>query len=319
MKVVITRELKQNYMEEIQEAVPDYSFVKATDSDSQEKELIDADILVTFPAVLGVEKIYRAEKVSWIQSWSAGVDTLTKPDVLKYLIGNNIQLTTMSGIHGDVIAEQVMGLIISFSRKLYKCYQQQKNCIWQRPQVSQLAGKTMGIIGLGSVGREIASRAKAFKMTVLGTKRDINNAVENVDKLYSPDELLVLLKESDYVVPAVPLTDETTYMFGHDEFRAMKKTAIFINISRGKVVNEAELIKALEEGMIAGAGLDVFAEEPLPAQSPLYMMENVLITPHFAGIFPDYNKRAVELLIKNLLRYKNGKRLINLVDYNRGY
>ncbi len=143
--------------------------------------------------------------------------------------------------------------------------------------------------------------------------------MECVDELYSNDELLSVLNKADYVVAIVPLTDETTHLFGREEFRAMKETAYFINMARGQVVNEEELIYALEEGWIAGAALDVFEEEPLPADSPLYKLDNVLITPHVGGVHPDYHKKALQVFLSNLERYQQNLELNNLVDYNRGY
>lgn len=319
MKILCTQDLKEEYLEEIKHVVPDAQVVKALDVETQEREIVDSDVLLTFGRFFKMDLLYEANNLRWIQSWSAGVDPFTRPEILKFLIDNEIKLTTTSGIHANVIAEQVIGFMVSFSRQLYRFYEQQKNQQWQKVRVDQLEGRTLAVIGTGSIGQEIAARGKAFKMRTIGVKRDTSKPVEYIDELYSPDELFTVLRQADYVVVIVPLTDETSQMFGVDEFRAMKNTAYFINMARGGVVDEKALISALQNGWIAGAGLDVFEKEPLPADSPLYKLDNVLITPHTAGIFPDYNKKATEVFVDNLKRYKEGRKLINLVDYNKGY
>lgn len=303
----------------IKKEMPTAEVVRAVDVKAKEREIRDCQIIAAGGSGIPTDILKTAENLQWIQAWSAGVNHFTKPDLVQFLIDNNIKLTTTSGIHGNIIAEHVMGMVISFSRSLMQLYQQQKNNVWRKIKVSQLEGKTMAVIGVGSIGLEIAERAKAFKMKTIGIKRTVNNSLPYIDELYSNDELLTVLNRSDYVVVTLPLTDETTAMFSEDEFNAMKKTAYFINIGRGQVVDEEEMILALEEGKIAGAGLDVFEKEPLPGDSPLYRLDNVLLTPHISGVFPDYNKKAVKVFIDNLNRYKQGKELINLVDYNRGY
>ncbi|MCG8514151.1 MAG: D-2-hydroxyacid dehydrogenase [Halanaerobiales bacterium] len=319
MKILLAQDLKDSYYQSIYEVWPGCRIVKALDFVSQKREIGNSQVLAVFSGNFKVDLLYEAKKLKWIQSWSAGVDQFTEPESLKYLIDNNIKLTTMSGVHGNIIAEHVMGLVISLSRKLYKFYWQQKNQQWQWIKVDQLEDRVMAIIGLGSIGQEIAARARAFKMKIIGVKRDTGTRIPNIDHLYSHDELLTVLKEADYVVVAVPLTDETHQMIGEDEFRVMKNSACFINISRGQVVDEEMLIRALEEGHIAGAGLDVFTEEPLPPDSPLYKLDNVLITPHIAGVFPAYDQKAIKIFLENLKRFKSGSPLLNLVDYNRGY
>jgi D-2-hydroxyacid dehydrogenase (NADP+) len=230
-----------------------------------------------------------------------------------------IKLVNMSGIHGDPIAEHVMGLIINYSRGLYRLYEYQQEQKWQRINVGQLEDRTMTIVGTGSIGREIARRAKAFKMKTIGVKRTIKNELEFFDRLFTDDDLQRALQEADYVVVTVPLTTETRGMFGEREFEAMKETAFFVNIARGAVVDEQAMIEALKKGIIAGAGLDVFEIEPLPADSPLYRLENVYLTPHISGLHPDYNLKAIRLFVDNLQRYSRGEKLLNLVDYGVGY
>lgn len=319
MKILFALDLKEKYLNQVKETVPEAVMVKALDRESRKKEVADCQILVGLAADFEPDLLRESNRLRWIQSWSAGVDNLTRPEMLKLLIDNDIKLTTMSGVHSNIIAEHVMGYVISFSRKLYKFYRHQQRQQWQKVRVDQLEGRTMAVIGLGHIGREIAARARAFKMKTIGVKRDVGNGCAAVDHLYTADELLLALRQADYVVASLPLTDETSGLFSADEFRAMKSSAFFVNISRGKIVDEDVLIEALEEGQIAGAGLDVFEREPLPADSPLYKLDNVIITPHTAGIFPEYNQKAMMILLENLKRYRADQELLNLVDYNRGY
>lgn len=243
----------------------------------------------------------------------------TKSEALEILEEKNIRVASMSGIHGDPIAEHVMGFIINFNRQLYRFYDQQKEAKWEDLNVIQSVDKTMVIIGTGSIGQEIARRAKAFKMKTIGVKRTIKKQLDYFDELYSNEDLILALKQGDYLAVTVPLTEETEGMFAEKEFAAMKKSAFFVNIARGNVVNEKAMINALENGEIAAAGLDVFEKEPLPTDSPLYQLDNVYITPHISGAHPEYNRNATKIFIKNLRRHLAGEELINLVDYGRGY
>lgn len=318
MKLLVTIDLKEKYMEMIRDAFPEILTVKALDPARQVEEIIDTDFLVTgFKPDLELFK--KGERLQVIQTWSAGVDKYMEEEVLQHLKARGIKLISMSGIHGDPIAEHVMGLIINYSRRLYDFYEAQKERKWLRLDVGQLAGKTMVIVGTGSIGREIARRAKAFRMRTIGVKRNIEGKIDYIDKLYSNAQLEIALKQGDYIVIALPLTEETRGFIGRKEFAVMKETAFFVNIARGEVVDEGALIEALKEGRIAGAALDVFTEEPLSPDSPFYDLENVYITPHISAAHPDYNLKAVRLFIENLKSYLENREIKNLVDYNRGY
>lgn len=318
MKLLVTIDLKEKYMEMIRDAFPEILTVKALDPARQVEEIIDTDFLVTgFKPDLELFK--KGERLQVIQTWSAGVDKYMEEEVLQNLKARGIKLISMSGIHGDPIAEHVMGLIINYSRRLYDFYEAQKERKWLRLDVGQLAGKTMVIVGTGSIGREIARRAKAFRMRTIGVKRNIEGKIDYIDELYSNAQLEITLKQGDYIVIALPLTEETRGFIGRKEFAVMKETAFFVNIARGEVVDEGALIEALKEGRIAGAALDVFTEEPLSPDSPFYDLENVYITPHISAAHPDYNLKAVRLFIENLKSYLENREIKNLVDYNRGY
>jgi phosphoglycerate dehydrogenase-like enzyme len=193
---------------------------------------------------------------------------------------------------------------------------------WQktsRDDVFELAGKTMLLIGVGAIGERTAAIASALGVRVLGIRRDPARGAPGVAAMYAPDRLLDLLPEADFVVLTAPLSRATRGMIGEPELRAMKNTAYLVNIGRGGTIQEQALIQGLREGWIAGAGLDVFAEEPLPATSPLWAMENVIITAHYAGLTPHYDQRALAIFLDNLRRYQAGEPLRNVVDKAEGY
>jgi phosphoglycerate dehydrogenase-like enzyme len=195
--------------------------------------------------------------------------------------------------------------------------------IWEADSIPfEVEGKTMGILGYGSIGKEIASRCKALGMNVVGLRRDEPSSPQNNDRadiIFQDDHLEELLRNSDFVTVALPLTEETRGMIGEEELRMMKKEAYLINIARGGIIKEDVLIKALNNGWIAGAALDVFEKEPLAADHPFYKMSNVLITPHISGTNPEYMNRVIEIFADNLERYLEGKPLKNVVDKKQGY
>jgi phosphoglycerate dehydrogenase-like enzyme len=208
-----------------------------------------------------------------------------------------------------------------FAKKAPLCFQMQQKHEWKRFMPSVLRSKTVGIVGLGSIGREVARLSRAFGMRVVATRRSVRKArrAGYADLLLPSGQLKQLLSESDYVVIATPLTPETTGLIGEAELRAMKPTACLINIARGGIVDEEALIRALKEKWIAGAGLDVTAREPLPADSPLWELDNVILSPHIAGGMEDYVMQATELFCDNLRRYLDGRKLRNVINKKKGY
>jgi phosphoglycerate dehydrogenase-like enzyme len=286
-------------------------------------DLRDVDILVG--QRFRDDAIAASTKLKWIAFWGAGIETAVT-DAVREKIARGLLVTNASGVHGPNIAEHVLAIMLSFTRRLgfYNRAQQQK--IWKHDestsQIEELAGQTLGIVGLGRIGEALATRAKAFEMRVLATKRDISTrhaSSSAVDHLMPMGDLHVLLGESDHVCVALPLTKETRHVIDGAQLAQMKKTARIYNIARGAVIDEAALVNALREKTIAGAGLDVFEEEPLPASSPLWSMENVMLTPHVAGITPHYYERAAALFAENLARFARGETLENLFDDARGY
>jgi phosphoglycerate dehydrogenase-like enzyme len=255
--------------------------------------------------------------LKWVQTSSAGVDTLVGTKLWK----SDVILTTTSGIHAIPMREHVLGMMLMFARHAPVYFLNKQKKVWRQDLPDQLCGKTLGVVGLGKVGEGIARAAKAFDMRVVATRRHVTEQEisEVADILYPSHKLSEMLGQSDFVVVTVALTEETQKLIGERELRAMKPTAYIINIARGSVIDETALTKALKEKWIAGAGLDVFETEPLPQDSELWTFPNVIITPHVAGIMPDYNARAMDVFCENLRRYLAGQPLINVIDRTRGY
>jgi phosphoglycerate dehydrogenase-like enzyme len=284
----------------------------------QAAELIhDVEILVAW-GFNNIRPFYgQAKNIRWIHAMTAGVESLLFPETQN----SPVLLSNSKGIHGIPMAEHVLGLMLSFTRRLNLFQRQQQKHLWARPQIDELHeinGKTLAIVGLGAIGHEIAKKAKALDMTVIAAKREITKE-PFVDRLYPAEQLLKMLADADFVVVTLPLTEATTGLFGQEAFAAMKPSAYFINVSRGAVVQEDALLSALQSGAIAGAGLDVFVREPLPETSPFWDQPNVIITPHVSAISPVYLDRALQLFSENLACYIAGKPLLTPIDKVRGY
>ncbi|MPZ49373.1 MAG: D-2-hydroxyacid dehydrogenase [Dehalococcoidia bacterium] len=258
-----------------------------------------------------------APKVSWVQSIAAGADRMPQQ-----LISEGVVFTTSSGVAAQPIAEFVLGHMLMFSKGWPAFFRTQQAHEWRagkRP--ADLSGHTVGIVGMGHIGSEVARLAHAFDCRVLGIRRSFTSRGpdEIADEAVPPSEINYLMAESDFVVLAAPLTPQTRGIVGVKEIAAMKPTAYLINIARGGLVDEPALVAALKEGRIAGAGLDVFAVEPLPAESELWDMPNVIISPHSAGGSERSLERTIDIFCGNLRRYLAGEPLLNIVDPERGY
>ena len=256
----------------------------------------------------------KAKKLKWIQSLIAGVDPILKLPSLR----KEILLTSTRGIHGPQMSEIAFLFMIALSRNLALNFQYQKRKVWERWPGKLLHEKNVGILGVGVIGKELARKCKAFNMTVYGitrTKREI----PYVDHAYGPDGLLEVMREADYFINIAPSTPDTHKMVNAEALAVMKQTAFFINIGRGDTVDEQALIAILKAKNIAGAGLDTFAIEPLPAESPLWEMENVIITPHVGGESDMFVQQSLPIFKENLTRYLNGERrdLINFIEWQK--
>ena len=284
----------------------------------------DAEVLFGFWGNLLVEMYpnpqvlrEKAPGLRWIQLTSAGVDRAARSG----LVASEFMLTNASGLHATPIGEYVLCVMLMFCKSAATFVRAQERREWARFMSRELYGKTVGIVGYGHIGEGVAKLAKAFGCRIVASRRSAVEPSSNdlVDELLPAAELPVLLAQSDFVVLAVPLTDETRYMIDEAALRSMKPSAVLINIARGAVIDTGALIRALKEGWIAGAALDVFEQEPLPPDSELWPMENVIISPHISGGTEIYNQRAVAIFCENLRRYLAADPLMNLVDAARGY
>jgi D-2-hydroxyacid dehydrogenase (NADP+) len=277
-----------------------------------------AETEVLYGMILSTEQARKilaaAPKLRWFQSASAGVDELIGAGFGE----RGVLVTTSSGVHATPIGEFALHLMLMFAKQARRAFDAQRGKRWERFTPSELRDATIGVVGLGHIGSEVARLAKGFGCRVLAMDRARPDAGA-ADELLRPADLPRLLAESDYVVLSVPLSNETRRMIGEAELRAMKPTAVLINVCRGAVVDEAALTQALREGWIAGAGLDVFEQEPLPPESDLWGMENVIIGAHITGGTAHYFERAVPIFCENLRRYLDGQPLLNAIDPERGY
>lgn len=313
MTVLVFAKLDDRHIAQIQQVDPRVHVTAVGDHQKGVEMASQAEVMVGWNVPR--EAVQRAPKLRWIHSTAAGVDQLLYPEILE----REIVVTTSSGIHQPLV-EHVFAMLLALTRRLHVAIRNQTQRRWERSQAvgGEIRGKTIGVLGLGHIGAEIAEKARVFGMHVIGTKYT-PASVAGVDRVYPPEGLIEVLRDADVIVVALPLTPKTRGLIGEPELRTMKPTAFLINIGRGPIVQEQALVRALRERWIGGAGLDVFEREPLPADSPLWGMEHVIVTPHVSGTSPGYMDAAVPLLCDNLRRYLDGTPMLNLVDKTRGY
>jgi phosphoglycerate dehydrogenase-like enzyme len=323
LKVVSTFPFTSASQQLLKEAAGTQAVVVTT-SDELSVYLSDAEILCSSTVPANWRTL--APGLRWLQFPGAGIDSLASTGLLD--ADSGVIVTTAAGIHATTISEYVFGSMLMFNWNWPQMVRLQDEHVWARSATwyhlggHELAGQTLGIIGLGSIGRRIAQLGRAFGMRVLGTRRSIQNQGDqelDVDQSFPPEQLHELLRLSDFVVISVPLTRKTEKLIGETELRIMRRNAYLVNIARGRVIDEQALVRALREGWIAGAGLDVTEEEPLPSESPLYSLPNVILTPHISGNSAHYDTRLAALFADNLKRYGVGQQLQNQYDPSRGY
>jgi D-2-hydroxyacid dehydrogenase (NADP+) len=275
----------------------------------------DAEVIVC--GHLPTDVLVVAPRLKWVSFWASGLDRRITPEIES----RHLVLTNAAGIHAPNIAEHVMGCMLIFTRRFgtYADAQRQHRWVHHEEPSDELTGQTLGIVGLGAVGRALAERAGSFGMRVLATRRSEASGAEGVDEILAPHQLPRLVAAADHLAITVPYTRETHHLLDAAMLARMKPSAYLYNTARGAVVDEAALIAALRGGRLRGAGLDVFETEPLPAESPLWDLPNVIVTPHVAGFTPHYFTRAAALLADNLERYLDGRTLLNVYDPTRGY
>ena len=277
----------------------------------------DVNILLGYDAQMDMDRyLPQMPHLQWIHTYSAGVEKLLSNEAFSH---SDILLTNSRGIHGIPMAEHVLGTMLASSRRLIEAWENQKVHTWKRlTNPDELFGKTSAIIGLGSIGREVAKHLKNMGMRIVAVKQ--RESIEPfVDQLFTIEHLSDALSCADYVVVTLPLTPHTKKLFNRDTFNMMKENAFFINVSRGDVVEENDLVEALVTKRIRGASLDVFAIEPLPEDSPLWSVPNLFITPHYSAISPMYLDRSLKIFRNNLQIFPQRIGMLNIVDKERGY
>jgi len=301
-------------------------------------ERADYSVVDVLYAMSLPRKIAQAPRLKWLQLHMAGPDSLHEHPIYTE---TTVALSTTSGVHAATIAEYAITVLLALAHRVPRMVEWKARGGWPPDAErwplfvpTEVRGATLGLIGYGSIGRELARVAKtAFAMTVLTSKRDPSERrdpgycrpgtgdPEGVlpDEWFGPDGLHELLGRSDVVVMCAPLTRETLRLFDAKAFGAMKPSAYFINVGRGGSVDETALVQALTDGRIAGAAIDVFAQEPPPNGHPLYALDNVIVSPHVSGFLPTYDDHCTDLFTENLRRYLTGRPLLNLVDRSLGY
>lgn len=265
--------------------------------------LQDADIVLT--RHWDDTYLEHAGGLQWVQSLTAGYDHYPV-DVFQE---HSVRFTNASGVHPKPIAEHVYGYLLGIERELFQMQQDKADRTWNRRVPGEVHGKALGIVGIGAIGKEIARKADAFDLKVHGLDPYPDRSFPHVDHWHGPDELDSVLEACEYVVMACPLTDDTERMIGEEELERMGQDAVLVNVGRGRLLDESALVAALEQDVIRAAALDVFEEEPLPGDSPLWSLENCVITPHNSGRSPQYGKRAAEIFLDNFERFQAGERM----------
>lgn len=309
---------RERHLKRIREAAPDAEIIIVKSREDWTEALARKGASCeVFLGILLDAWIDKLPNLKWAQLVSAGADRVLKsPEVMR----RELVITNASGVHAIPISEHILSLMFSFARNLPQYMRSQLAGKWERRgEIMELEGTTVGLIGVGKIGEKTAEKAKALNMKVLGVRRNPERSSPFVDKMYGPEGLREMLARADWVVVTAAGTKETEGIIGEAELAVMKRSAVVINIARGSLIREETLVRALQEKRIAGAGLDVFETEPLPADSPLWQMPNVILTPHVAGGTPYYIDRLMDIFVENLKRYQAAEPLINVVDKKLGY
>lgn len=308
------------FLEKLRADFPEIEVRHSSQKRDDEQALRDADVMIGWS--LPPEQLRAAKSLRWIYSITAAVDQFFYPE----LISSEIVLTNAGRVHGPVVAEHAIAVLLALARRLPSAvrYQERRKwameAIWsEKPRPREVRGATLLVIGLGSIGAEVASMAGALKMHVIGVREHPERGAAGASEVVGYAALDEVLSRADFVVLAAPLTPSTRHLIDARRLQLFKSTAFLINVSRGALVDEAALVKALRDRKIAGAALDVFEEEPLSRWSPLWKMPQVLITPHTAFLTENVWQRHYEVFSANLKRFLAGQPLHGLVDKTRGY
>jgi phosphoglycerate dehydrogenase-like enzyme len=304
----------------LQQEFPQASVVNLPDYKRVDEEIVDAEVVIAWS--IRPEQIAAAKELRWIHSPAAAVHQLMFPE----LVASDVVLTNAREVHGPVVAEHVIALIFALAKKIPSSVLLQQKHVWgqqilwdERPRVREVAGATVGLIGLGSIGRSVVRSAKALGMRVIAAREHPEKGSEGADAVFAPAQIDEVFRQVDYVVLAAPVTASTKAIANTERLALMKPEACLINVGRGQLVDEPALAAALREKKIGGAALDVFPKEPLAADSPLWDVPNLLITPHTAALTDKLWERHYALFSENLRRYLKGESLLAVVDKRKGY
>ncbi len=314
MKVLVITGLSDEQIGRIKAVSDEVEVVAPKSHEEQLAEVADVDVIF---GGFNRELFSRAEKLKWVQVMSSGVNGLLFPEFVE----SDIILTSAKGYVGTHLADQTWALLLGLLRGIGRAVRERTwdNRMSIRNETWELEGRALGIVGLGGTGIEVARRAIGFRMRVIAVDPEDIPKLAFVDEVWKMDRFYDLLEQSDVVSICAPLTEETQGMFDLEAFRRMKPHALLLNVTRGKIVDGPSLLQALEGGLIGGAGLDVTPEEPLPQDSPLWDMKNVIITPHVAGGSPLRVDRTVDLFCESLKRFISGEPLMSVIDKRKGY
>jgi phosphoglycerate dehydrogenase-like enzyme len=308
------------FAERLQQKFPQVNVVHLPDYKRMDDEVLDAEILIAWS--VRPQQITAAKKMRWIHSTAAAVHQLIFPE----LVHSDIILTNAREVHGPVVAEHVIALIFALAKKIPDSVRLQEKHVWgqqilwdELPHIREIADATVGMVGLGSIGRPVVRSAKALGMRVIAVREHPEKGSEGADAVFGPTQIDDVFRQADYIVLAAPVTDSTKAIVNAERLALMKPDACLINVGRGQLVDEPALAAALREKKIGGAALDVFPKEPLVADSPLWDVPNLLITPHTAALTDKVWERQYALFSENLRRYLKGEALLAVVDKRKGY
>ena len=289
----------------------------APDLASLQRHLPKADVLLgwNFRATELREAWPLAGPLRWIQWGGAGVDAVLFPE----LVASDVLLTNARGVFDRAMAEYTLGLILAFGKEFPETYAAQREHRWSYRRTELAAGRSVLVVGVGSIGREIARILKRMDFVVSGVGRSARGSDPDFGQVHGVSDLNRCLAEADYVVLITPLTPKTHGLFSAAQFSAMKSSARFINLGRGELVDEVALLKALQDDQIAGAALDVFCTEPLPAESPFWDLDNMIVSPHMSGDYRGHQEAMADIFVDNFERFREGRELLNLIDKSLGF
>jgi phosphoglycerate dehydrogenase-like enzyme len=313
LKLVVMDGIWADWLEHFEAVSSQLRAVAARSETELAAEIVDADIVF---GRLPREPFLTAENLKWVQSIGVGFETMLYDEMIE----SNVVITNTAGAFDAAMAEHALALILSWTRGIISSERNRNTRHYTREiPVSQIEGRHVCVLGLGTIGRNVSVRLHHMGMHVAAVDAQVSSPPEGVDELASPDQMHATLEKSDFVVVSLPLTSGTKGLVNASCFDSMPDHAFLVNVSRGPIVNEPDLVEALQSGDIAGAGLDVFEEEPLPESSPLWDMPNAVITPHLGGKSAEGYKNMREIFCENLRRYVKDTPLLNVVDKRKGY